>query len=140
MLDDLERARFDSLLEEALGLLPPELHGLLDEVPLIVDDEPAASLLVELGMDPARGDELCGLHSGPAHTERGFDAPAEWMGNIMLFRRGIIAEAGGWLPAGEGDEGDENERVFVQIMITLLHEIGHRFGLDDDDLDRLGYA
>ncbi len=137
MLDDAERDLFDGLLEEALGLLPPELVELLDEVPLVVDDEPEPALLIELGMDPSAGDELCGLHTGTAHTERTYEAPVEWQGNIRLFRRGIIAEAGGW---ADDAESTGEERVFTQIMITLLHEIGHRFGLDDDDLDRLGYA
>ena len=52
---------------------------------------------------------------------------------IMLFRVGIVAEAGGW------DQPDALERIREEIRITLLHEIGHQFGLDEDDLARLGY-
>jgi predicted Zn-dependent protease with MMP-like domain len=51
----------------------------------------------------------------------------------MLYRLGIIAAAGGW------DQPDADDIVYEEIMITLLHEMGHQFGLDEEDLRRLGY-
>ena len=65
---------------------------------------------------------------------------------IHIFREGIIACAGGWTPwqASSPDggtlEGGGEEVVRDEIRITLLHELGHHFGLDEDDLDELGYA
>ncbi|USN98489.1 MAG: metallopeptidase family protein [Phycisphaeraceae bacterium] len=141
-LADRERDRFDALLEEALGELPDALHDLLDEVPLIVVDEPDDNMLRDLGLDPrdpASRTELCGLHTGIPDTERGVDAPPELPGDIHLFRRGIIEQAGGWGRV-DWDDRPGDDRVYEEIMITLLHEIGHQFGLDEDDLDRLGYA
>ena len=78
-MTDAERARFDSLVEEFLGELPPRVRALLDEVPLIVDDIPeprlAEELYAELGHP--RGETiqefvegLCGLHTGVPLTER----------------------------------------------------------------------
>lgn len=136
MLSDRQRERFDRLLEGVLEGLPPDLHALLDEVPLIVEDEPDVQLLDNLAREwaeePMNPDELCGLHTGTAFTERSLenlDLPS----GVYLFRRGIIAEAGGWK-----DEHAE-DHVREQIRITLLHEIGHQFGLGEDDLGRLGY-
>jgi predicted Zn-dependent protease with MMP-like domain len=136
------RDRFDGLVEEALDALPDALRDLLEEVPLIVLDEPTPEMLRDVGMDPAdpaSAEELCGLHTGIPDTERGVDPPLDLPGDIHLFRRGIIAQAGGWGRV-EGDDRPADDRVYEEIMITLLHEIGHRFGLDEDDLERLGYG
>jgi predicted Zn-dependent protease with MMP-like domain len=124
-----ERERFDRLLERVLDALPPRVRALLDEAPLIVDDRPDPRLLAELGMEES-DDILCGLHSGTPLTERsveGYDEPEK----IHLFREGIIDHAGGRWAGGA--------RIEAEIRITLLHEIGHHFGLEEEDLERLGY-
>lgn len=135
-MNDRERARFDALLEEVLDALPPALHALIDEMPVVVEDQPSREILIEMGEDPEGPDaaeSLCGLHTGVAFTERSVEASGELPSEVRLFRRGIIAEAGGW----EGEDADD--RVHEQIWITLLHEIGHQYGLDEDDLEELGY-
>lgn len=135
-----DRERFDRLFEEVLELLPRALHELIEEAPILVDDRPSRRLMKELGIDPDE-ETLCGLHSGTPLTERsvqqGFDLPE----TIHLFREGIIDEAGGWEP-GVDEEGNPfggEDAVREEIRITLLHEIGHHFGLDEDDLAQLGY-
>lgn len=134
-----DRKRFDALLEQVLESLPPRLHALLEEAPLIVDDRPSEALLAELGMDD---DELlCGLHSGTPLTERSVEGGAEAPETIHLFREGILDHAGGWEPF-QDDDGTRlggEDQVMREIRITLLHEIGHHFGLDEDDLAELGY-
>lgn len=120
-----ERRRFDLQLEDVLATLPPRLHALLDEAPLIVEDHPSAALCAELGLGP--DEVLCGLHSGTPLTERSVEQPDELPETIHLFREGILDQAGGWA------------RVKEEIRITMLHEIGHHFGLDEDDLTELGY-
>jgi len=139
-LDSSERDRFDVLLERVLGALPPRLHALLEEAPLIVDDEPNPELLAELGVDPDV-EGLCGLHTGTPLTERSIGDPPDQEDTIHLFRRGIIEEAGGWEPwlDDENQEWGGADRVLEEIRITLLHEIGHHFGLEEDDLTALGY-
>jgi predicted Zn-dependent protease with MMP-like domain len=132
-----ERERFDGLLEEIIGALPPGIAKLLDEIPVIVEDFPARDVLEEFrnedGTLPER-DELCGLHSGIAFTERSVDATGELPNGIFLYREGIIAQAGGW------DQPEAYNFILDEIEVTLLHEIGHQFGLDEDDLEKLGYA
>jgi predicted Zn-dependent protease with MMP-like domain len=125
-----ERERFDALLEAVLASLPDHLHALLEEAPLVVDDAPDPKLLSELGVD-ADVEILCGLHSGVPITERSHEAGDEGMEIIHLFREGIVDEAGG--------PGADDADVAREIRITLLHEIGHHFGLDEDDLFNLGY-
>ena len=124
-----DREWFDRLLESVLDAIPPRVRDLLDEAPLIVEDHPDPKLLEELGMD-GRTEVLCGLHSGTPLIERSVIDHGE-PETIHLFREGIVEEAGGRF-IGDG-------RVAEEIRITLLHEIGHHFGLDEDDLERLGY-
>ena len=124
-----ERRRFDALLERVLETLPRRLHSLLDEAPLIVEDHPSPALLQEMGID-ADQECLCGLHSGTPLTERSVEDAGDLPETIHLFREGIVESAGGW---------DDDEFVTREIRITLLHEIGHHFGLEEDDLAELGY-
>jgi len=131
-----ERARFDALMDEAVAALPPSVHEWLEEIPVVVLDMPTPEMLRDLGFDPEDPEisyELCGLHSGVPLTERSVEEGVELPSEIHVFRQGIIAEAGGWSGA------DADDRVYDEIMITLLHEIGHHFGLDEDDLAALGY-
>ena len=152
-MNDAVRERFDALVAEAIDNLPDSLRDLIDEVPVIVLDEPTAEMLRDLEMKPEEAAELCGLHSGTPFTEPGLDradhaassaSPA--LASIHLFRRGILHMAldkPGQPPAATLPEwpetDDADDAVYSEIEVTLLHEIGHQFGLDEDDLERLGY-
>lgn len=126
-----ERERFDALLEEALEAMPEHIHALIDEVPLIVDDRPTERMLRELGMGP--DETLCGLHSGVPLTERSVEHSGTMPNEIRIFREGIIETAGGW------DQEEADDWVYDEIWVTILHELGHQFGLDEEDLRELGY-
>ena len=131
-----QQQRFDALVEDAIESLPQRFRDYLDEVPVVVLDEPTPEMLRDLGIDPADPealDEMCGLHTGIAMTERSV-ADADLPTVIHLFRRGIVALAGGW------DADNADDEIYEEVRTTLLHEIGHHFGLDEDDLDQLGYA
>jgi len=140
-LSDDERNRFDALLDAEIERLPARVRRMLEETPLIVDDAPSRRLLRELDMDPDTED-LCGLHSGVPLTERSVTDHAEAPEQIHIFRRGIIDQAGGWEPwvDDDGTKLGGEASVREEIRITVLHEIGHHYGLDEDDLERLGYA
>ena len=134
-----ERERFDRLFEEVLDVLPPGIHKLIEDVPIVLEDRPSRQLLRELGIED--DDEiLCGVHTGVPLTDRSVERP-DASDVVQVFREGVIDMAGGW----EEDEDDEGpfggvDRIREEIRITILHELGHHFGLDEDDLDRLGYA
>ncbi len=135
-----ERERFDELFDEVLATLPDAVHRFIEECPLVLEDRPSRAILAELGIED-EDELLCGLHTGVPLTERSVDR-TDLSDVIHVFREGIVDMAGGW------DEGVDEDgtpyggevRIRKEIRITILHEIGHHFGLDEDDLDRLGYA
>ena len=140
-----ERERFDALFEDVLKDLPDGIHRLIEEVPIVLEDRPSPALLRELGIE--NDDEiLCGLHTGVPLTDRSVER-ADASDVVQIFREGVIDMAGGWEEwEGEDDAGDGEgplggiARIREEIRITILHELGHHFGLDEDDLERLGYA
>ena len=123
-----DRRRFDSLLEAILDELPEHLHEMMEEVPLIVEDEPSRHVFDEMHLDPATSD-LCGLHWGIPLTHRSVEQSGHLPDRMMLFRGPIMRLA-----------GRQRGELENQIRITLLHEIGHHFGLDEDQLTELGYG
>lgn len=126
------RDRFDRELERVLAELPPAIHKLLDEVPLHVEDYPADDVLEEKGIDdPA---ELCGLFAGRAIQDRSIEDSATLPDVVTIYRLGI-------LEAARDDAGRiSSRRLREEIRITILHELGHLHGLDEDELDELGYG
>lgn len=127
-----ERRLFDQLLEQVLSELPAEIVQRFDEIPLVVEDYPADEIMSDLGLDDSR--YLCGLHTGIPLTKRSVEQDGTLPDVINIYREGVInmsLDRDGYI-----DE-DELKR---QIRITVLHELGHHFGLDEDDLRKLGYA
>jgi predicted Zn-dependent protease with MMP-like domain len=129
-----ERRAFDELLDEVFAALPSKWKDVVHEVRIVIDDRPSREMLRSLGMSEDEATELCGVHTGvPGGLEEGWEPTPE----IELYREGIIAEAGGW--QGKHSTPEQRDAVREQIRITLLHELGHELGLDEDDLGRLGY-
>lgn len=120
--------RFEELVARALDLLPPQFQAHMENVGVVIAEEPDAELLESLGMDPGDPeDTLFGLYEGTPLTER-FHDDVLLPDTITIFRRPLLE----WCR-------DEDE-VVDQVRITVLHEIGHFFGMDEDRLDELGYA
>ncbi len=114
-------ARFERLVAEALRTLPPPLLDHLDNVQLTIEDVPPA--------DPVgSGDEiLLGLYQGIPRTERGIDGG--WLPDrITLFRRPLELRA------------RSARDLAALVRETVIHEIAHHLGIDDDRLDELGWA
>lgn len=127
MLTAAERNRFDAIFESVLKTIPRPLQNLIETVPVIIEDQPSAGMMQELEVDI---DDLCGVHTGIPLTERSVEDFGDTEDTIHLFRRGIVACAGGW----DSDDLD----IASEIKITLLHEIGHHFGLDEHALHSIG--
>ena len=119
---------FDQLLEQHIDNLPDWVAVQLEEIPVIVDDEPSDATLAMLGLD-RRSSELCGLHTGIPITQRSVEHAWRLPDHIQLFRGPIKRVA-----------KNTQTALSEQIRITLLHEIGHHFGLDEDQLTELGYG
>jgi predicted Zn-dependent protease with MMP-like domain len=112
---------FDQLAHAALEELPPRARELLGNTPVLVELAPSDEL-VEDGIDP----RLLGLFSGPALPDHAHVGGGPELTTIHLFQRN--------LEASTADADDLAE----QIRITVLHETAHFFGLEEDDLEKLG--
>ncbi len=135
MIDQARRERFDALVDEAVLRLPESVRRVLDEIPLIVLDRPTPAMLEDLECESGEASQIAGLHSGIMRTDQSVEHSGELPGQIHIFREGTIWMAGGWME----DNSEFFEGLFEQIWITLLHEIGHEMGLEEDDLEELGY-
>lgn len=122
----ISRQKFDFLLEQAIDDLPPQFAQWLDECPVIVEDEPSAEMRRDMGVD--EDGDLLGSFNGVAITMRSVDEAAGLPAHIMIFRKPLM------------DMCESEEELADEIRITLLHELGHYAGFDEDDLERMGYA
>ena len=119
------RKDFARALREALLELPPMFRDALANVAVVVEEWPSDDLLNELGVPP--DDTLYGFYHGVPLPERSVLDSGLLPDKISVYR-GPLME----------DFPDRNE-LCRQIRITLLHEIGHYFGMDEEELSRLGY-
>jgi len=126
----MSRQLFDRLVRKTIRDLPKNVQAMLRETPVIIEDEPSADLLKELHIrcKPGKSD-LCGLHWGTALGERSVFASGVDEGRVLLFRGPIRRSAGRSI-----------KELELQIRLTLLHEIGHHFGMDEEELEELGYG
>ena len=126
------RQRFDEQLERVLQQLPPSVHELIEQVPLHVEDYPSPRTLAELGMRDRR--ELCGLYTGIPLGERSIRHSGTMPDVVTVYREGILESARG------GDGRVRTDRLRREIRITILHELAHHHGLDEEELSELGYG
>jgi predicted Zn-dependent protease with MMP-like domain len=131
VVTDEERDRFDSVLEALIPRLPLRVRRVMEEVPVIVEDMPDAATLKKMRIRHPSG--LLGLYHGVSIDRRNFEDPPRLGDVIYLYRLGLLTVAR--LRNGALDV----ERLDVEIRKTILHEIGHHHGLDEDDLEELGY-
>ena len=110
---------FERLVEEALSTLPPQFADLVQNVAVVVEDEPSADDREALE-DPS--DELLGIYRGVALTHRTHDMLPMLPDQIAIFRGPILRIA-------------RNRRDAIhEVRDTVIHELGHYFGLHDDDM------
>ncbi len=119
-----ETLDFYELVERALEGLPPELSELLDNVAIVVDDWPEYSTPL-VADDP--DNTLYGLYEGVPLTERGVGYSGILPDKITIFR-------------GPLERDFPPEELEEQIRITVVHEIAHHFGIDEERLGELGWG
>ena len=111
----MSRADFDELVSQALDMIPAQFARAMDNVVVLVEDH-----------HPTRS--LFGLYHGVALTNRTSNYSWNLPDTITIYRDPILARA--------ADVGQARE----QVATTVIHEIAHHFGIDDDRLDELGWA
>ena len=122
----MRRERFQELVGEALDGIPEPFRSRLDRVEVVVEDEPDADVLREMGMHPGR-DTLFGLYEGTPLNERGLDDSPTLPDRITIFFRPLVRTF------------RTPTAIRREIRKTVVHELGHFFGLDDDDIEAEGY-
>lgn len=115
---DLDAEAFEALVVNELDQLPDDMVEGLDNLVFVVEDRPEDGSL-----------DLLGLYEGVALTERGQYGFGELPDRIILYREPLLAVAEGSI-----------EALRDEIHVTLVHEIAHFYGIDDDELHRLGWA
>jgi len=129
-----DRERFDELVDEAVESLPPAFAERMENVDVVTEARPSRRTLREVGIEP--GGTLLGLYQGVPQTERTTSYGAVLPDRIVIYREPVLDEADASCPEG----GDFEETVRQVVRQTVLHEIGHHFGLSDEDLERLDYG
>jgi len=113
---DLDRADFEALVEQALDEIPDEIAAQVHNVIVLVEDDP-----------PADDPDLLGIYDGVSLTERTADH-AGLPDRITIFRNPLLELC------------ETPEELVREVRITVVHEIAHHFGIDDDRLHDLGYG
>ena len=127
----MKRDEFEAVVAETLGRLPGWVHENLDNIEVLVVDEPDEVFDTELeGGDAAATDtrDLLGLYVGLPLPERDANHAGELPDVIYIFRRPHL------------DLGLPPDELRDEIATTLIHEIAHYFGIDDDHLDEIGWG
>jgi predicted Zn-dependent protease with MMP-like domain len=112
----MDPQRFDELVSDALDLIPPQLAAVMDNVVVLVEDRHPDE------------DDLLGLYDGVALTERDSNYAGSLPDTITIYRDALL------------DVCDGEDEVVEEVKITVVHEIAHHFGIDDDRLHELGWA
>jgi predicted Zn-dependent protease with MMP-like domain len=112
----MDPERFEDLVSEALDLIPPDLAAAVDNVVVLVSDR-----------HPDEPD-LLGLYEGIALTERDSTYAGALPDTVTIFRESLLEIC------------DTEDEVVKEVAITVIHELAHHFGIDDQRLHELGWG
>jgi predicted Zn-dependent protease with MMP-like domain len=119
----MTRDHFLALVREALADIPAEFREALENIAIVVEDAPTLAQLHDVDLEPP--DTLLGLYEGTPLPERAWAHGNVLPDKVTLFQ-GPIEEA-----------SDDEDDVVVAIGETLIHEIGHYFGLSEDEIEAI---
>lgn len=119
----VSREEFEALVERAVDDLPEEFQEAIDNVMVMVEEEPSDEDLEEVGIDPEdpERDELFGLYQGVPLPERGSSYSA-LPDRVLIYRGPILRSC------------ETRREVMREIRETVQHELGHYFGMEEEDL------
>jgi len=109
----VKRRKFDRLVQEAVEGIPDEFRGYLEDVVVVVQDEP----------DEDMPEDLLGLYVGTPLTERTHDDTFMMPPQVLIFQGPLE------------DFCESDEEIVEQVRITVVHEVGHHFGLSDEEIE-----
>ncbi|HEX4916237.1 MAG TPA: metallopeptidase family protein [Vicinamibacterales bacterium] len=116
----MTRDDFRALVTAAIDTIPDQFASAINNVAIVVEDRPSPELLRDMEMEDG---DLMGLYQGTPLTERGSGYGNQLPDQITLFK----------LPIESACEGDE-DCIVEEIGMTLIHELGHYFGMSEDEI------
>lgn len=119
----MTRREFEQLVKEAVATIPPKFRRAVSNLAILVEDEPSGALLEEMEIEPP--DSLFGLYQGTPLTERTWGYGNTLPDRITLYQG----------PIEDASENDDD--VVVCIGETLIHELGHYFGLSEEEIEEI---
>lgn len=119
----MTRTEFEQCVKEAVATIPPKFRRAVSNLAIVVEDEPSGALLEEMEIEPP--DSLFGLYQGTPLTERTWGYGNTLPDRITLYQG----------PIEDASENDDD--VVVCIGETLIHELGHYFGLSEEEIEEI---
>jgi predicted Zn-dependent protease with MMP-like domain len=119
----MTRAEFERHVTDALASIPWRFRDAMENIAIVVEDEPSAELLADMEIEPP--DTLFGLYQGTPLTERSWGFGNALPDRVLLFQGPHEREA------------DDDDDLVVSIGETLIHEIGHYFGLSEEEIEAI---
>jgi predicted Zn-dependent protease with MMP-like domain len=119
----MTRSKFEELVDRALRRLPKRFRDKLANVAVMIEEWPDDETLADLGIEPPG--TLYGLYRGVDVTRRD-SSYGNVLPDVITIYQGPIEE-----------DGDSPEEMAETVRETVMHELGHYFGLDDDELHRI---
>jgi len=119
----MQRGQFEKYVAEALASIPQRFRKAMKNIAIVVEDEPSRELLAEMDIEPP--DTLLGLYQGTPLTERHWGYGNTLPDRVLIFQ-------------GPHERSAEDEDdLIVAIAETLIHEIGHYFGLSEEEIEEI---
>lgn len=119
----MDRRKFEAIVADALRSIPHDFRAAMRNIAIVVEDEPSRQLLREMGVEPP--DTLFGLYQGTPLTERAWDYGNALPDRILLFQGPHEREA------------EDEDDLVISVGETLIHEIGHYFGMSEEEIEEI---
>ena len=119
----MDRQEFEQLVAEALASIPRRFKKAMQNIAIVVEDEPSAELLADMEIEPP--DTLLGLYQGTPLTERTWGYGNALPDRVLIFQGPHERAA------------DDEDDLVVAIAETLIHEIGHYFGMSEEQIEEI---
>ena len=119
----MDRQQFEKHVAEALASIPRRFRDAMNNIAIVVEDEPSPEVLEEMEIEPP--DTLLGLYQGTPLTERRWDYGNTLPDRVLIFQ------------GPHERESDDEDDLVVAIAETLIHEIGHYFGLSEEEIEEI---